>query len=38
MIYDLVGAERQHLVCSPLSEALIRANFTHEREMGLVAA
>jgi DNA (cytosine-5)-methyltransferase 1 len=25
-------------VCPPLSEALIRANFTHEREMGLVAA
>lgn len=25
-------------VCPPLSEALIRANFMHEREMGLVAA
>ncbi|MYM31503.1 DNA cytosine methyltransferase [Duganella sp. CY15W] len=25
-------------VCPPLSEALIRANFAHEREMGLVAA
>jgi DNA (cytosine-5)-methyltransferase 1 len=25
-------------VCPPLSEALIRANFTHEREMGMVAA